>query len=54
MFFFMAIVPVFATVDYAVFVGVSDYQYVNDLCYCDNDAWDLYRKIGEYGGKGVI
>jgi len=29
-------------IKYAVIVGISDYGYVNDLSYCDEDAWDWY------------
>jgi hypothetical protein len=37
-------------VRYAVIVGISDYQYANDLSYCDEDATDWYNYLTTAGG----
>ncbi len=31
--------------DWAVIAGVSDYLYINDLTYCDDDAQDIYNRL---------
>lgn len=33
---------------YAVIVGVSDYKYLSDLSYCDDDAIDIYNRLLSY------
>ena len=30
---------------WAVIVGISDYLYLNDLDYCDDDAQDMYNQL---------
>jgi hypothetical protein len=34
---------------YAIIVGISDYAYINDLSYCDEDATDWYNKLNAMG-----
>lgn len=34
---------------YAVIVGISDYAYISDLSYCDEDATDWYNKLNPMG-----
>ncbi|MBN1329866.1 MAG: caspase family protein [Candidatus Heimdallarchaeota archaeon] len=34
---------------YAIIVGISDYAYISDLSYCDEDATDWYNKLNPMG-----
>jgi hypothetical protein len=34
---------------YAILVGISDYQYISDLSYCDEDATDWYWQLDGLG-----
>jgi hypothetical protein len=34
---------------YAIIVGISDYQSISDLSYCDEDATDWYNKLNAIG-----
>jgi hypothetical protein len=34
---------------YAIIVGISDYGYINDLSYCDEDATDYYNQLTAMG-----
>lgn len=50
--------PVYAEepeVEYwAVIVGISDYQYVSDLSYCDSDARELSHQLSPFWGEDHI
>jgi hypothetical protein len=45
---------------YAIIVGISDYGYINDLSFCDEDATDFYNHLTPMGyesrvyGDGII
>jgi hypothetical protein len=34
---------------YAIIVGISDYWYISDLSYCDEDAYDWYNQLNALG-----
>jgi hypothetical protein len=51
------VVPARAASDpecWAVIVGVSDYEYINDLNYCDDDAWDLAQELSPVWGEDHV
>ena len=35
---------------YAVIAGISDYMYIDDLNFCDDDAGDIYNRLLNYPG----
>lgn len=37
----------------AIIVGISDYRYINDLSYCDDDARDWYDYLKKLGGWDI-
>jgi hypothetical protein len=39
---------------WAVIVGVSDYQYLNDLSYCDDDARELSQELSPVWGEDHV
>jgi hypothetical protein len=39
---------------WAVIVGVSDYEYINDLSYCDDDAREISQELGPVWGEDHI
>ena len=39
---------------WAIIVGVSDYKYINDLNYCDDDAIGLYNQIAASWGADHV
>jgi len=39
---------------YAIIVGISDYGYINDLSYCDEDATDFYNQLNGLGYESRV
>lgn len=39
---------------WAVIIGVADYQYIDDLWYCDDNAQDLYEQLAPIWGEDHV
>jgi hypothetical protein len=53
----LPVVPARAASDpecWAVIVGVSDYEYINDLSYCDDDAWEISQELSPVWGDDHV